>query len=107
MSYEVTNESELVKPDDIPVDFRLFSLSVLMGALIGLGQLLSSETPLSLRMAVGRAFVSAGLAACAPAMLIWAPNMPIMAEFALAAFFASAGTSGLQAILHKFTGTKD
>ena len=96
-----------MKPDDIPVDFRLFTLSVIMGAFIGLGQLLSSETPLSWRIAVGRAFVSAGLAACAPAVLIWFPNMPVMAEFALAAFFASAGTSSLQAILHKFTGSKE
>jgi hypothetical protein len=85
-------------------DIQFLSAATLMGALIGLGQLLNSQEKLTWRVIVGRAMVSAGLAACAPVLLLFFPAMPPMAEFAIAAVFASLGTSGLQLIVMRVLG---
>lgn len=84
-------------PDKI--DPQFVSYAVIMGALIGLGQVLDSEERLTWRIVAGRALVSAGLASMAPVLLTLFPAMPISAQFAAAALFASAGTSGLQTIV--------
>ena len=83
-----------MKPDDIDTSF--FAWATILGALIGLGQILDSSEKLTVRVLIGRALVSAGLASMAPALLTWFPHMPRMAEFAFAALLASIGTSGLQ-----------
>lgn len=87
--------------DNNSIDTTFFSWSTILGALIGLGQILDSAEPLSWRIIVGRALVSAGLASMAPVVLIWLPQMPRMAEFAFAALLASMGTSGLQMLVRK------
>lgn len=92
----------LPTPDSI--DARFVAALAAMGALIGLGQLMNSPEPLTLRYALGRAIVSAGIAAAAPVALIWFPTMPKIAEFAFAALLASLGTSALVGILSRFTG---
>lgn len=89
-------------PPDEPYQF--FAIAAVMGALIGLGQLLNSDVKLTWRYVFGRAICAAGLAACAPAVLLFFPAMPPAAEFAIAALFASLGTSGLQALLHRLSG---
>lgn len=91
-----------MQPDDF--DYKLLSAVGIMGALIGLGQLLNSTEPLTWRYVVGRAIVSAGLAASAPVVLLWFPSMPKIAEFAVAALAASLGTSGLVALLRRVVG---
>ena len=85
--------------DHDKIDFSFFTWSTVLGALIGLGQVLDSAEQLTWRIVVGRALVSAGLAATAPALLVWFPEMPRMAEFALAAAVASLGTSALQSLV--------
>ena len=87
--------------NDHHVDTVFFSWSTILGALIGLGQILDSAEPLSWRVIVGRSLVSAGLATMAPVLLTWFPHMPRTAEFAFAALFASMGTSGLQMLVRK------
>jgi hypothetical protein len=87
--------------DHDKIDFSFFAWSTVLGALIGLGQLLDSAEQLSWRIVVGRALVSAGLASTAPALLAWFPQMPRMAEFAFAAVLASLGTSALQSIVRR------
>lgn len=77
-----------------------------MGLLIGLGQVLDSEERLTWRVVIGRALVSAGIAAAAPVIFIWFPNIPRATEFALAALLASLGTSGLQALVRRFMHRK-
>lgn len=86
--------------------WRLIAVATFMGAVIGLGQLLNSEVELTWRYVFGRAIVAAGLAACAPVLLLWFPAMPPTAEFALAALFASLGTSGLQALMTRYFGSR-
>ena len=83
------------------VDVSFFGWSTVLGALIGLGQILDSAEKLSWRVIVGRAMVSAGLASMAPVALLWLPAMPRTAEFALAAVMASLGTSGLQMLIRR------
>jgi hypothetical protein len=87
--------------DHDKIDFSFFAWSSVLGALIGLGQLLDSAERLSWRVVVGRALVSAGVASTAPALLMWFPQMPRMAEFAFAAMLASLGTSALQSIVKR------
>ena len=92
----------MTPPDDF--DYRLLSIATIMGAVIGLGHLLNSEEKLTWRYVVGRAIVSAGLAASAPILLIPFPTMPPSAEFAISALFASLGTSALQSVLRRILG---
>jgi hypothetical protein len=87
--------------DSDKIDFSFFTWATILGALIGLGQILDSTENLSWRIVVGRALVSAGLAASAPALLTLFPHMPRMAEFAFAAALASLGTSALQSIVRR------
>jgi len=87
--------------DNDKIDISFFTWSSVLGALIGLGQILDSSEQLSWRVVVGRALVSAGLASTAPALLTWFPQMPRMAEFAFAAMLASLGTSALQSIVRR------
>lgn len=87
--------------DHDKIDFSFFTWSTILGVLIGLGQVLDSAEKLTWRVVVGRALVSAGLAATAPALLVWFPEMPRMAEFALAAALASLGTSALQSFVRR------
>lgn len=87
--------------DNNSFDAQFFSWATILGALIGLGQILDSAERLSWRVLVGRALVSAGLATMSPLLLTWFPGMPRMAEFAFAAMFASIGTSGLQMLVRK------
>jgi len=86
------------------IDWTFFSAAGVMGALIGLGQLLNAREVLTWRVVLGRAMVSAGLAATAPVILIWFPQLPQTAEFAIAALLASLGTSGLQILVTKLIG---
>jgi hypothetical protein len=88
------------------IDFSFFSWAVVVGAFVGIGQILDSGERLSWRIVIGRALVSAGLAAMAPALFVWFPAMPRMAEFAFAAVLASLGTSGLQALARHFIAWK-
>ena len=87
--------------DNNNIDTAFFAWSSILGALIGLGQILDSAEKLSWRIVVGRALVSAGLASMAPVLLVWLPQMPRMAEFAFAALLASMGTSGLQMLIRR------
>ena len=91
----------MIQQDDI--DFRI-SMATIISALIGLNQLLSSEEKLTWRYVFGRSIVSAGLAASAPAVLVFFPTIPTTAQFAVAALFASLGTSALQGLLRRLFG---
>lgn len=85
---------------------RLLAQLGLLGAIIGLGQLLASKEVLTLRIVIGRALSSAGLAAAAASVLTWLPELPLAAVLGLAAALASLGTSGLEKLLQRFMGTK-
>lgn len=88
-------------------DFRFIAWASGLGAIIGVGKLLDSGERLTYRIVVGRAIVSAGLAAISPALLTFFPAMPRAAEFAFAALFASLGTSTLQFVVRRIAGIRN
>lgn len=83
---------------------RAASYLGLTGVIVGLGQLLASPEKITLRIAIGRAMSSAGLGASSAAVLVWIPDLPMSAQFGVAALIASLGTSGLERLLQKFIG---
>ena len=78
---------------------RAISFAMLLaavGAVIGIGKLLQSDEPITLRLAVGRAIVTAGLAVSAFALLAFLPNASDMVIAGFAVLLASMGESAIE-----------
>lgn len=75
-----------------------------VGVVIGLGQLLASREPLSVRIVVGRALSTGGLAMGAGVALVMFPGIPLVAQIGVAAMLASLGTSGLERLFQRWIG---
>ena len=73
----------------------------IVGITIGLGQLMSSDERITLRLLVGRALSTGGLAMAAGVALIWAPALPMVGQIGVAAGLASLGTSGLERVFQR------
>ncbi len=67
-----------------------------VGVLIALTQILGSGEKITLKMAIGRALATGGLATSAGAVVLWIPNAPLFSQIGLAAILASLGVSGLE-----------
>lgn len=78
----------------------------LIGALIGLGQLLLGDAELRSRRVIGRALVSGGIATAAGAVLVWIPDVSPGAMYGVAAALASLGTSGLERLVDRVMGSR-
>ena len=76
----------------------------LMGAGIGLGQLLVSKETLTKRLVIGRAITSGALGMAAAAVLSFIPTLPFAAQLGIAATFASLGTSVLEKVVQRIIG---
>ena len=72
-----------------------------VGIMIGLGQLLASNERLTLRIIIGRAMSTGGLAMAAGLALVWVPDLPLAGQLGAAAALASLGTSGLERIFQR------
>lgn len=68
----------------------------LVGVSIGIGQLLAGNERLTLRLLVGRALSTGGLAMAAGVVLVWVPELSMVGQIGVAAGLASLGTSGLE-----------
>ena len=68
----------------------------LVGIFIGMGQLLTGNERLTLRLLVGRALSTGGLAMAAGVVLVWVPELSMVGQIGVAAGLASLGTSGLE-----------
>lgn len=79
---------------------------LLVGLVIGVGKLLESSEPMTMRLVLGRAISTMGIALASYSILVWIPKADIYLIVGLSALFASVGTSGLVAIVHKFWGHK-
>lgn len=73
-----------------------------VGAAVGVGQMLLEDQKPTKRGIIGRALTSAGLGMCAAGVLAWIPDLPFVAQCGLAALLASLGTSGLTVMFQKF-----
>jgi len=72
-----------------------------VGITIGISQLMNSGAHFILRVWVGRAVSTGGLAMSAGAILVWFPDVPFVAQCGIAAALASVGTSSLVHIANK------
>lgn len=85
--------------EDVPMWKLLTGLAV-AGAILGLGKLLASSEKLTLRLILGRAIVSGGLAVGAGAVLTFIPNLPVLALCGIAAVSAVLGEQFLERVLN-------
>jgi hypothetical protein len=81
----------------------LFSL---VGIAIGMGQLLGSNERVTLRLLIGRALSTGGLAMAAGIILVWVPELPMVGQIGVAAALASLGTSGLERAFQRVIDTR-
>lgn len=88
-----------------PGEGTIYSL-VAAGAVIGLGKLLASDDPITLRKAFGHCIVSGGLGGAAGLILIPLPEVPIPVIFGAACAIASLGASTVTMLLQKYIGKK-
>ena len=63
---------------------------------IGFGQLLAGSERITVRLLVGRALTTGGLAMAAGVVLVWVPELSLVGQIGVAAGLASLGTSGLE-----------
>ena len=80
----------------------LFYWLAAVGAVIGLGKLLESDEKFTLRKALGRALVSAGLGGAASLILIPLPHVPMPVVVGLACALSSLGTAFLSDLARKY-----
>lgn len=76
-------------------------LFLLVGVVIGIGQLLAGNDRLTLRLFLGRALSTGGLAMAAGVVLVWVPELSMPGQLGVAAALASLGTSGLERVLQR------
>jgi hypothetical protein len=77
-----------------------------IGAVIGIGQLMAADDPITARLLIGRAIASAGIGAAAGAVMLFAPDAHPVLLYGTAAGLASVGTSTLEYILKNRFGGK-
>jgi hypothetical protein len=77
-----------------------------VGAAIGLGQLLQTDGRFCWRKALGRAMVSGGLGAAAGLLVLAIDKAPPIAMFGLAAALASLGTTTLERLFVEWMSRK-
>lgn len=73
----------------------------LVGIVIGMGQLLAENERLTLRLLLGRALSTGGLAMAAGVVLVWVPELSMPGQLGVAAGLASLGTSGLERVFQR------
>jgi hypothetical protein len=73
-----------------------------LGALLGLGQLLRSKEPVTVRAVLGRAIITAGLSMSGVLITLVYPEAPLGAQLAVGAFLGSLGTDAVVAVLKVF-----
>jgi hypothetical protein len=78
----------------------------LIGAAIGVGQLLQTDGRWCWKKAIGRALVSGGLGTAAGLLLLAMDSAPPIALFGLAAALASLGTTSLERLFAAWMQSK-
>ncbi|THF55914.1 phage holin family protein [Pseudothauera rhizosphaerae] len=75
-----------------------------IGAVIGVGQLLASSERITARIVIGRCISTAGIAMAAGSVLVFVPDLSPVGQFGIAAGLASLGTSGLERMFQRVIG---
>jgi len=74
----------------------------LVGAIIGMGQMLVADKDHKVRQILGQGLVSGGLGASSGALLLLIPDAPILAVLGASAAIASVGYKLLEQMLYKY-----
>ena len=74
---------------------------LIVGTIIGLGQLMTSNEKITLRLLLGRSLSTGGLAMAAGVVLVWVPDLSMVGQIGVAAGLASLGTSGLERVFQR------
>lgn len=78
-----------------------------VGAIIGVGQVLSPDRQPPARLIIGRALSVGGLAVGAGAVVVWYPGLPLVGYIGISALLASFGVSGLERVFYNLLQRKD
>jgi|TARA_R110001606_G_scaffold398504_1_gene577709 hypothetical protein len=70
----------------------------IIGAIVGVGKLLASPDPLSVRVVIGRAISSGALGMAAGLLIQFFPEIPFAVQMSAAAITASLGTSFIEKV---------
>lgn len=76
-----------------------------IGALIAVGRVLADDMPVTPRVMLGRAILSAGTGVAAGSVLMFFPDAPALLLYGVGAALASLGTSGIEMLLARRFGS--
>ena len=88
-------------------DLKSLVTSGVLGAAIGLGQLLASGDQIKVRHAIGRATVSSGIAMSAYSVMAFWPDAPPLMLVGISCLLSSLGTSGLTMLAKRLFNTRE
>lgn len=80
---------------------KTFWSLLLLGALIAIGKVLSSDEPITPRLFIGRVIRGGGTAMVAAAALIWVPGLPVLGVVGLGAALGIAGHQAVELWLRR------
>jgi len=87
---------------------NLFSKLVLIGALIGVGQLLVGQEPISIRLFIGRVILGSAVSLISGIALIHFSDLPELALIGIACMLGIAGHTAVEAaVQHWLKRNKD
>ncbi len=78
-----------------------------IGLMIGLGKLLASEDPLTLRRIIGRSILGSATSLAAGVVVLQIPDIPPLALYALASGIGVTGAQFLESWLRRMVGGRD
>lgn len=76
----------------------------LTGMTVGVAKLLKSDDVLTKRKIVGDMIISASLGMTAAGVLVFVPQIPLVAQLGIAAAFANVGLAGIKLLIERVTG---
>ena len=78
-----------------------------LGAGLGIGQVLAAGTPVTWKLAAGRAIITSGLAVGGLSVLVLIPSLGTLGQIGVSMAVASVGTTGLEALLRRIFPSKE
>ena len=75
-----------------------------VGFIIAIGKILAADENVTVKMAVGRGLITAGLAVAGFSVLTFIPGLGIEGKIGVAALMASLGTTATEMLLRKIVG---
>lgn len=81
-----------------------FIVAIVLGMAIGIGKLLESNEPISIKRVIGRCLISGGLGGAGGLVYLFNPEIHPVAMMAAGCALVSLGTSGIEILLSRYRG---